>query len=77
VDLSHPAWESQIASVLKILSQMPIQTGPMLMVFNKLDRVKSEDLEIAKDKYPHAVFISAIRRIGLETLKQKLIDLIT
>ncbi|NCS50390.1 MAG: GTPase HflX [Microcystis aeruginosa BK11-02] len=76
VDLSHPAWESQIASVLKILSEMPIQTGPMLMVFNKLDQVKSEDLEIAKEKYPQAVFISAIRRLGLETLKQKLIDLI-
>jgi GTP-binding protein HflX len=69
VDLSHPAWESQIASVLKILSEMPIQTGPMLMVFNKLDQVKSEDLEIAKEKYPQAVFISAIRRLGLETLK--------
>ncbi len=76
VDLSHPAWESQIASVSKILSQMPIQTGPMLMVFNKLDQVKSQDLEIAKEKYPQAVFISAIRRLGLETLKQKLIDLI-
>ena len=76
VDLSHPAWESQIPSVLKILSQMPIQTGPMLMVFNKLDQVKSDDLEIAKEKYPQAVFISAIRRLGLETLKQKLIDLI-
>ncbi len=76
VDLSHPAWESQIVSVLKILSEMPIQTGPMLMVFNKLDQVKSDDLEIAKEKYPQAVFISAIRRLGLETLKQKLIDLI-
>jgi GTP-binding protein HflX len=32
-------------------------------------------LEIAKEKYPQAVFISAIRRLGLETLKQKLIDL--
>jgi GTP-binding protein HflX len=54
---------------------MPIQTGPMLMVFNKLDQVKSDDLEMAKEKYPQAVFISAIRRLGLETLKQKLIDL--
>jgi GTP-binding protein HflX len=76
VDLSHPAWDSQIDSVLKILGEMPIQTGPMLMVFNKLDRVESEVLEMAKEKYPHAVFISAIRRVGLTTLKQKLIELI-
>lgn len=77
VDLSHPAWEGQIRSVLKILSEMPIETGPALMVFNKLDRVESETLEIAKEKYPNAVFISAARRVGLETLKQKLIELIS
>ncbi|MEG3438117.1 GTPase HflX [Pannus brasiliensis CCIBt3594] len=77
VDLSHPAWEGQIRSVLKILSEMPIETGPALMVFNKLDRVESETLAIAKEKYPNAVFISAAGRVGLETLKQKLIELIS
>jgi GTPase len=74
VDLSHPAWESQIESVMKILADMPIETGPMLMVFNKLDRVESEALEIAKERYPNAVFISATRRTSLETLKRKLVE---
>ncbi len=76
VDLSHPAWQSQITSVNTILEEMPIQTGPMLMAFNKLDRVESEVLEQAKIDYPNAVFISASRKIGLETLKQKLLDLL-
>jgi GTP-binding protein HflX len=73
VDLSHPAWLGQIASVQKILSEMPLATGPELIVFNKIDRVEAEAITEAKAKFPHAVFISASRRLGLETLKQKLL----
>lgn len=76
VDLSHPAWSSQIESVQKILSDMPIATGPMLMAFNKVDQVGSETLEEAKQKFPDAVFISATRQLGIENLKQKLIYLV-
>ncbi|GFE70565.1 GTP-binding protein [Chroococcus sp. FPU101] len=76
VDLSHPAWLSQIESVQKILSDMPIATGPALMAFNKIDQVGSETLEEAKEKFPDAVFISATRQLGIENLKQKLIYLV-
>jgi GTP-binding protein HflX len=75
VDLSHPAWLSQITSVQKILKDMP--PSPELMVFNKIDQVEGEALEVAKTKFPNAVFISASRRLGLETLKQKLQVLIS
>jgi len=77
VDLSHPAWLSQITSVQKILKDMPIAPGPELMVFNKIDQVEGEALEVAKTKFPNAVFIAASRRLGLETLKQKLQILIS
>lgn len=77
VDLSHPAWLSQIISVQKILKDMPIAPGPELMVFNKIDQVEGEALEVAKTKFPNAVFIAASRRLGLETLKQKLQVLIS
>jgi len=77
VDLSHPAWLSQITSVQKILKDMPIAPGPELMVFNKIDQVEGEALEVAKTKFPNAVFIAASRRLGLETLKQKLQVLIS
>jgi len=76
VDLSHPAWESQIASVTKILSEMPIACGPMLLAFNKIDQVDSEALALAKETYPDAVFISASDRLGLETLRQRLSQLV-
>ena len=75
VDLSHPAWQSQIRSVMTILSAMPITPGPILLAFNKLDQAESEALEIAKEEFPTAVFISAQARIGLETLRHKLFEL--
>lgn len=75
VDLSHPAWQSQIRSVMTILSEMPITPGPALLVFNKIDQVESETLAFAKDEYPQAVFISAIDRFGLEMLRQRLAQL--
>ncbi|MEM9980270.1 MAG: GTPase HflX, partial [Cyanobacteria bacterium P01_D01_bin.2] len=76
VDLSHPAWQDHIRSVMGILGQMPTTPGPILLVFNKLDDVDSDTLALAKEEYPQAVFISAAKRLGLETLRQKLVQLI-
>ncbi|WP_371260754.1 GTPase HflX [Myxosarcina sp. GI1] len=76
VDLSHPAWENQIRSVMQILGEMPLAPGPILLVFNKLDRVDSETLAKAKEEFPLALFISASDRLGLETLRQKLAQLV-
>jgi GTPase len=76
VDLSHPAWMSQIRSVMKILKEMPITPGPMLLVFNKIDRVDSETLAIATEEFPQAIFISASQRHGLETLRNKMGQLV-
>ncbi|HEY9887078.1 MAG TPA: GTPase HflX, partial [Candidatus Obscuribacterales bacterium] len=75
VDLSHPAWQSQIRSVMTILGDMPITPGPILLAFNKLDQVGSEALDMAKEEFPNAVFVSAQARLGLETLRGKLLEL--
>lgn len=71
VDLSHPAWESHIASVQEILAEMPTIPEKSLIVFNKID-VESETLKKAQQEYPEAVFISATKRLGLETLKERI-----
>ena len=76
VDVSHPAWQDQIHWVMRILKEMPIVTGPMLLVFNKSDRVSSEVLAIAQEEYPNALFISATERLGLETLRRRLLQLV-
>ncbi|MBD2625355.1 GTPase HflX [Trichormus variabilis] len=76
VDLSHPAWLSHIRSVRDILAQMPITPGPALVAFNKIDQVSSETLALAKEEFPLAIFISASQRLGLETLRYRLSQLI-
>jgi GTP-binding protein HflX len=76
VDLSHAAWLSHIRSVRDILAQMPITPGPALVVFNKIDQVDSETLAVAREEFPLAVFISASQRLGLETLRLRLSQLI-
>lgn len=76
VDLSHPAWQSQIRSVMAILSEMPVTPGPALIAFNKIDQVDSATLALAQEEFPQAIFISASERLGLETLRQKLAQLV-
>lgn len=74
VDLSHPAWESHIESVKKILGDMPLRPNIELIAFNKIDQAESEHLETAKANYPQAVFISATERLGFDTLRRRLIS---
>ncbi|BDI17645.1 GTPase HflX [Nostoc cf. commune SO-36] len=76
VDLSHPAWESHIESVLEILEEMPEIPEKSLIAFNKVDQVDSETLARVQQEYPDAVFISATQRLGLETLKMRSLQLI-
>ena len=76
VDLSHSAWLSHIRSVREILAQMPITPGPALVVFNKIDQVNNEVLVSAREEFPLSVFISAGQRLGLETLRLRLSQLI-
>ncbi|MCC5637144.1 GTPase HflX [Nostoc sp. CHAB 5844] len=76
VDLSHPAWLSHIRSVREILAAMPVTPGPALVAFNKIDQVDGETLAIAREEFPLAVFISASERLGLETLRLRLSQLI-
>ncbi len=76
VDLSHAAWQNHIRSVTTILDAKPLVPGPALLVFNKVDQVSSDALSIAKERYPNAVFISARDRLGLETLRKRLVQLV-
>ncbi len=76
VDLSHLAWQDQIRSVMTILKQMPLTPGPILLAFNKVDQVDGDTLRLAQEEFPQALFISAVDRLGLETLRQRLAELV-
>ncbi len=66
VDASHPEWQTQAKAVIQILQDMPITPPPMLMIFNKIDRVA--DPSSITTQYPEAILISAAQRQGLDTL---------
>ncbi|MEL6470654.1 MAG: GTPase HflX [Cyanobacteria bacterium J06623_4] len=76
VDASHPAWKQHIHSVMGLLSKMPVVPGPILLMFNKLDQADTNTLERAKDEYPQAVFVSVSENLGMNTLRQKILQLV-
>jgi GTPase len=77
VDLSHPAWHSHIRAVTAILAAMPIAPGPALIVFNKIDQVDEETIAQATLEFPRSVFIAAANRVGLETLRYRISQLLS
>ena len=68
VDISHPQAEEQIAAVNTVLKEISAEGKPTLMVFNKIDRLAGTVSAMLREKYPHAVCISAITGEGIEPL---------
>jgi GTP-binding protein HflX len=68
VDISHPLAAEQIDAVNDVLLEIGAAEKPVLMVFNKLDRLAGGISPVMRDKYPHAVSISAKTGEGIEPL---------
>ena len=70
VDVSHPASEEQIGSVLEALDDLGIADHSTLMVFNKIDMFEDAARRSALEvEYPGCVWISASREEGLGDLR--------
>ena len=73
IDVSHPEAEAQIAAVNVVLEELEATDIPMLMVFNKIDSLKSdEELHLLQCQYPEALPISAQRGDGIPALVEAL-----
>lgn len=71
VDVSHPQLIEQCASVNAVLGEIGIGDKPIIMVFNKIDRLTSRlILERLKRDFPGSVAISAQTGEGLEEFKR-------
>ena len=69
VDVSHPQAEEQIAAVNSVLDEIGAGEKTTIMVFNKLDRLENSGaLNRLKEKFPHAVEISALTGDGIPHL---------
>lgn len=71
VDISNKDIEKHISVTNKVLKNLGC-TSPIVMVYNKCDKINNEDLECYKNKYPQDIFISAKTNIGVEELKAKI-----
>ncbi len=72
VDISHPLWEEQrdIADMtVRSIENPGVET---IYVFNKIDQVSPDLLEGMKQRFPDAVFISAVDGIGIGTLRERI-----
>ena len=74
VDASHPYYEDHIRVVNTTLKEIGADGKPTLMVFNKMDVLEERGLiPQLRATYPDAAFVSALRGIGLDRLKEKLV----
>lgn len=77
VDVSHQMFQEQIQTVLQVLEEMALSEIPILTVFNKIDLLKERNqIASLRNEFPHSVFISALRHIRTERLKEAIVDFI-
>ncbi len=72
VDITSNNFEEEIEVVHREL-QKECDSIPRLLVFNKIDLTNKLHLERVKALYPHAVFISAKEKIGIDELKKVIV----
>ena len=72
VDISHPDHEEQIAAVNRTLEEIGAQAKPVIMVYNKIDSIPDDAGERADGE--RSVFVSAVEKINIDTLRQMLYD---
>jgi GTP-binding protein HflX len=77
VDLSHPQFRAQMKAVKSVLQDLGLDERPRLFVFNKVDLLQEGAvLQWARSNYPGAVFISALRKIRLNDVLQRLTEIV-
>ena len=72
VDISHPQAQEQIEAVNDVLVEIGAAEKPVLMVFNKMDQLAGSVPPVMREKYPHAVSISAKTGEGVGPLLAEL-----
>ncbi|MCX7696328.1 MAG: GTPase HflX [Bacteroidales bacterium] len=84
VDVSHPSFAEQIHTVQTTLEDIGAIDKPMLMVFNKIDALPELDIEYLNRlclEYENvyrcrAIYISALKKIHIELLKNSLFEMV-
>jgi len=73
VDVSIKNFLQLKQAVDQILTDLKLDSKPLIVVFNKIDKISPREVEFLKKDYPQAVFISAKSGLGLDKLKQEIV----
>ncbi|MEX1010687.1 MAG: GTPase HflX [Balneolaceae bacterium] len=76
VDASSPSIEDYIDVVEQTLKELGIRNKMNQLVFNKIDRVEPGDLAELKRQWKDALFVSAVRGIGIGKLRDRIEHLV-
>ncbi|MFP4546729.1 MAG: GTPase HflX [Fidelibacterota bacterium] len=73
-DLSSDQCFEQLDSVNEVLMDLKAIDKPAITVFNKIDSMNKSQLLKAKQQFPNAVFLSALKKLNIHHLRKKITD---
>jgi GTP-binding protein HflX len=76
VDASSKMADEYIEVVEETLEEIEATNKRTILVFNKVDKMDSQQVSDVKQRYPNAIFVSAEQRIGLKELERSIEDMI-
>lgn len=76
VDATDPDPAGQIGAVREVLAQLEAIDVPEILVMNKIDAVAGPERTRLANLYPEAVPVSALHAEGLETLRERIAELL-
>ena len=81
IDISSDSFEEQIKVVEETLAEIGADAKPVIMVFNKVDKLVEDDkqhiLSDLKHRFSSSVFISASKGVNLSGLYDKIFEIIS
>jgi GTP-binding protein HflX len=72
IDASAQNYPRLIAAVDLILKELGLDQKPIVLVFNKIDRLQPAELEKIKSVYPDSVFLSALKKSNLDMITERI-----
>ncbi len=71
VDISDPFYETKIEESLKVLKEIGADDIPRLTLFNKIDLVSREMIELSMERFPDALFSSVRKGVGIAEVLER------
>jgi len=68
--------EKQKNTVYQILKLLEVEEKPKIEVFNKIDLLEKEELNLMMMQNPENVFISSLMKDGFDTLKERMLEVL-